>query len=82
MSDGRFQGRLNLKCRLYVSPTQRNPRVFNAEWFAVAHIELKHNLWLKIRRYAFGMNKIIKLVGLRFMQLMREKQDQHPTIAI
>ena len=44
MSDGRFQGRLNLKCRLYVSPTQRNPRVFNAEWFAVAHIELKHNL--------------------------------------
>lgn len=27
MSDGRFQGHLNLKCHLFESPTQRNPCV-------------------------------------------------------
>ena len=27
MRDGRFQGHLNLKCRLFESPTQRNPCV-------------------------------------------------------
>ena len=50
----------------------------NAKWFAVAHIEFKHILWLKIRRYAFGMNKLITIAGFRILQLVRKKTTPTP----
>lgn len=67
-----FPRALEFKMSLVRIPDTKKPLRFkNSEWFEVV---LKHILWLKIRRYASGVNKIIKLVSRVHFHAVSMKQ--------